>query len=90
MIDCVTHGRVPASFVCSHILVSLSSLEPTGCIWVRDQDGCINAYCDACGDKLEEEGSEWNDAAEEFAKIRLICEGCFEKAARINGIEDIH
>lgn len=89
-IDCATHGASLPTYVCTHLLVSMSSLEPTGLTWLRDEDECVNAYCDECAKKLADEGGEWNDAAVAFANIRLVCATCFEKVGQINGIKDLN
>jgi hypothetical protein len=63
---------------------------PRGVIWLRDDEGCVNAYCDACDVRLERAGGEWNDEVEAEAGIRLICEGCFRRVLFINKKTDLN
>ena len=85
-IACDTHGNQRTAFVCHHILQSIQDRQPRGFIWGRDEEGCVNAYCDECEGYLESHGGEWNEITEAFADIKLVCEGCAIEAAQLNGI----
>lgn len=80
-IICGTHGKQEETFVCRHIIETISDGEARGFYWNRTEEG-FEAICGACNDLSEKE----------FAKvvedlIRPLCFGCFQDAAAINGIE---
>ncbi|WP_417492222.1 hypothetical protein [Maricaulis sp.] len=88
-VDCCTHGKVRAAFVCTHTLKSLEDAEARGFIWTRDESGCLNAYCSLCDEKLQAVGGDWNDEAEAFAGVTMVCEGCASKVAGLNGVKEL-
>lgn len=83
-VECCSHGSRNAAYACIHTVESLQDSIPRGLIYVVDDDGCFNGYCDQCDAVLEKYGGEWNDESESFAQAKLICEGCFERAIKIN------
>lgn len=84
MIECREHGQSRRAYVCAHVSHTLSDGIPRGVIWSRDEDGCVNAYCDACDARLEAAGGEWIDEVVTAADIKLICEPCFRRTLSIN------
>jgi hypothetical protein len=80
LIRCEEHGEQRATFACVHILESLRDGEPRGFLWSFD-DGDHQAVCDACRAIPD---AEWEATAGNT--IRLICFGCFKRAAAINGV----
>ena len=78
-IQCDVHGPSEATFVCEHICASMTDLQARGFNWSRE-DGEYQATCDVCRSTTEE---EW--AAVSGKVIRMICFGCFQEAAAING-----
>jgi hypothetical protein len=86
---CETHGDRLEAFVCSHIVQSLRDGSAQGFNWTRDENGCVNAWCDLCDRELDKAGGAWNDATEAFARIALVCEGCALRAAELNGLKDL-
>ena len=85
-IHCDTHGKRRTAFVCHHLFISIQDKQPRGFFWSRDEDGCINAYCNECDHYLETHGGEWNETTEAFADIKLVCESCASVAAKLNDI----
>ena len=85
-VECEAHGEKRAAYGCAHLLETLHDRQPRGFIWSRDEDGHINAYCEACSDELDRQGGDWNEAAEAFADIKLLCEACAVEAGNINGV----
>lgn len=89
MVDCCDHGRVLASFVCTHTLESLADGEARGFLWTRDGDGCVNAWCEKCEAFKADNGGNWNEITEKFADISLVCEACASRVASMNGIKEL-
>ncbi len=87
-IDCEDHGKQKAAYVCQHIVMTLDDGQARGFVWTRDEDGAINAYCDACDAALEKNGGEWTPELEAASDMGMLCEMCTAQAARING-EDV-
>ena len=83
-VECTEHGKSKPAYVCKHLIQTLQDRIPRGVIWLRDDDGCVNSYCDACNERLRRAGGEWNDELEAEAAINLICEGCFRRVLSIN------
>ena len=82
LVECSTHGSSVPAFVCVHILETLSDLEPRGFEWSVDEDGEYQASCAHCRSLSEE---EWDEQASKV--IRLLCFGCFVRAAELNGVQ---
>ena len=87
LVECAAHGDCRPAYVCSHVLASLQDDQARGFFWSRDDDGCINAWCQNCDDVLERVGGSWNDEAEAHAQIKLVCEACALRVAELNGVE---
>jgi hypothetical protein len=87
-VQCVEHGLSTTSFVCKHVFASLSDSVPRGFIYSSLEPADEpNAYCADCDTMLQAGGGEWNDELEARAEIKLVCYGCFLKAARLNGAQ---
>jgi len=80
-IHCDVHGDSACSFVCAHILQTLEDGEPRGFNWSQDEDGEFQATCDACRSLSDD---EWEVEAPRV--IKLICLGCYRRAADVNGV----
>ncbi|WP_084418641.1 hypothetical protein [Henriciella litoralis] len=81
-VDCSSHGESEATFVCVHLVESISLKAAVGFNWLQDEEGNFQAFCDAC----------WNSEDEEWAAIsdevcRILCLGCLKDAAKINGVK---
>lgn len=79
LIECETHGKMRTAFICQH----LNNHSKTGFEEAFDSykgmeldDDEFQAWCDKCEiQRLKTDG--WNDHSMEFAKIKLVCEGCY-------------
>lgn len=80
-IKCGTHGEQEQTFVCRHISDSLGKGEPVGFLWNR-AGGVFQAICASCNEMTEEEF-----IAAEPENITLLCFGCFQDAAALNGVD---
>ena len=87
--ECKTHGAQRAAYVCQHLNAPVEETMGRGFTAVRDEQGCINAWCDTCEAYLVANGDEWNDKTEAFASIRLLCESCAMERANANGIPEV-
>lgn len=79
-VECSRHGTREATFVCQH----LSSIDDVvgfhaGFDEEHPDEPWPNAWCDACERVRAEEG-DWNDRSEAFARIQLMCDGCYQAA----------
>ena len=83
-VHCHQHGPTKPAYACCHSIVSLRDGSKRGLIFVRDEDGQYNGWCDECDKFLMSHGEEWNDETEGFAKIGLLCEVCFERLIEMN------
>jgi hypothetical protein len=83
-VECGEHGKSRPAFVCKHLVQTLRDQIPRGVIWLRDDDGNVNSYCDECNMRLERAGGDWNDELEAEAGVKLICEGWFRRVLSIN------
>ena len=84
-VECDQHGLQPATFVCQHIVRSLQDGQPRG-FWSSEQhpaDPRPDSWCDACEEMVNRVG-EWNDEAEAFAGVTLLCGACYDRAKALN------
>ena len=89
MAQCATHGQARLALVCQHLVATFEDGVPRGAFWCRDEDGCINAYCRECSERLDAAGGEWVDEVVEHLDLKIICEGCFRRIASANGFSEI-
>ena len=86
-VECGVHGTSAATFLCRH----LNDGEGQGFNVGYDPEHPDNLYpdawCDQCDAVLEQEG-EWNDRAEAFAGIRLVCAECYCHIRELNWLQD--
>lgn len=80
-LTCGTHGKQPATYVCTHIIDSLKTGEPVG-FWWSVEDGDYTAICGECNEMSE---AEWEQEAPKL--IQILCKGCFMDAANMNDID---
>ena len=80
LVKCETHGKMRSAFICQH----LNNNNKTGFEEAfdsykgmeLDDDDEFQAWCDECEiQRLKTDG--WNDESMKFAKIQLVCEGCY-------------
>jgi hypothetical protein len=84
LVSCSTHGDQQPAYVCCHLAATLSDNRARGVVSSIDEDGAVNAYCDACADLLDASGGEWTEDLEKKAEIKLVCRGCFDQILVIN------
>lgn len=77
-IECSSHGVCEATYVCRHIWGSGDNVPSVGFNYSSlSNDAYPNAWCDACDDFLMANGGDWNDITEAFARVSLLCSGCY-------------
>lgn len=73
-VECATHGKRDATFVCCHLVGG----EKLGFNSAYDPDNSNvlqpDAWCDEC-ERMVEEESEWNEKSEAFADIKILGSG---------------
>ena len=83
LVECPDHGEQAPAFVCRH----LNLLEPVGFVEGYDpahpEQALFQAWCSECDGVLEREG-DWNERAEAFAGIRLVCRVCYGRMKSLN------
>jgi len=78
--ECRIHGTSYATFVCQH----LPKGQGLGFYCADDPDDPHpDAWCAEC-EKMRSSEGEWNDTSETFAKITLLCAGCYEVVKQRN------
>lgn len=75
-VECGTHGKRTATFVCKHIVEGEGKGFHLGYDPDNPNDLYPDAWCDECDELLEREG-EWNEVTEKFADIKLLCSSCY-------------
>ena len=86
-IECSIHGPQESTFVCQHLVRSLTTRERVGFFSAGSPRG--DAWCSACEDVRLREGGEtgdWNERSEAFAGIKLLCGSCYDEAKRLHGL----
>lgn len=86
-VECSVHGKSSAAFVCHHLTEGTklgfnAAFDPDS-----PDDLYPDAWCNECGRILEQE-SEWNDTAEAFADIKLVCAQCYCEIREKNWVQD--
>lgn len=85
-VECYTHGKQQATYVCQHILQTLKDGKPRG-FWSAEPesgDERPDSWCTACEEKVNSFGGEWNDESEAFAGVTLLCGACYDRAKELN------
>ena len=81
-VACPDHGQSYATFVCQHLVKG----KGLGYFCADDKsDPCPDAWCGAC-DRMREKERGWNDRSEAFAKVTMICAGCYQTVKARNRI----
>jgi hypothetical protein len=82
------NGTERIAFICKHINKTTKTgfIEPRNFMpWDElEEDEDLQAYCFECEKVLEQEGGEWNEKAEAFADVRIVCESCYFEMKEIN------
>jgi hypothetical protein len=79
-VSCRLHGESHATFVCQHLVRGFG--KGFYCALGPD-DERPDAWCGDCEKVFQQEG-EWNDRSEGFAKIKLLCAGCYDVVKKRN------
>ena len=83
-ITCSVHGLQEETFVCQHIVESLSTGIPVGFNWPPDQDKPRpDAWCAACERARIEAGGDWTPEVEKKLGVKLLCGACYDYAKSI-------
>jgi hypothetical protein len=77
IIDCARHGKSYPTFVCHHLAAGANR----GFYCAEDEgDPKPDAWCLKCNELLMANGGEWNEEAESYAQITLLCAHCYDTA----------
>lgn len=86
-VKCGQHEYNRRAFVCQHLntktKVGFEEAFETYQYMALDDDDDLQAWCAACEQIRLKEG-EWNDAAMEFAQIKVVCEDCYFEMKKFN------
>ncbi len=86
-VECSEHGPQEQTFVCRHLVRSLTTREAIGFFFAGEPRG--DAWCSACEEVRIREGGEagdWNERSEAFAEIQLLCGACYDQIRRLHGV----
>lgn len=84
-VECDKHGKQQATFVCQHIVQTLTDGKARGFWWASGQENRRpDAWCSECEANVQEAKGEWNDENEAFASVKLLCGACYDRAKEIN------
>lgn len=84
-VECSTHGKQQATYVCQHIVQTLHDEKARGFWWAEDLGNPRpDAWCSACEETVQESNGEWTDESEAFAGVKLLCGACYDRAREIN------
>ena len=85
--ECAVHGIRKPAFVCQHLSKftkigfyesELGTDDPN-----YDPEFESQGWCQQC-ENIRAAQHGWNDISEDFAKPKLICEGCFQEIKNAN------
>ena len=84
-IHCCDHGEQDETFVCQHIVQSLTEGTPKGFWWAAESDQHRpDAWCTLCEELVLKAGGEWTESVLSFAQVRLLCAKCYDDAKDMN------
>lgn len=88
-VECAEHGSGARAIVCQHLPAGRGVGFNQVC--APDEPDCVfpDAWCDACEAVLDREG-EWNDRAQAFANLRVLCSDCYMRARSQNWPSETH
>ena len=84
-IECAEHGKQQATYVCQHVVQSITDGVPRGFWWSTESpdNPRPDAWCSECEERVNEAG-EWNEETEALAGVKLLCGACYDKAKALN------
>lgn len=80
-IQCNIHGESHVTYVCQHLVNGHSG----GFYFGNTSDPRPDAWCYECDCRLLKDG-EWNDENEAFAKVTVLCAGCYDNVRARNSV----
>ncbi len=81
LVECFKHGMQEQTFVCVHIVESLSQDASPGFVCYPGPDDAFpDAWCNVCESRLNANGGEWTRELEQRADISLLCASCYVSA----------
>ncbi len=85
-VECCTHGKQQATYVCQHIVQTLKDGKSRGFWSAEPEQGNErpDSWCTACEEMVNSLGGEWNDESEAFAGVTLLCGACYDRAKELN------
>ncbi len=86
-VECDTHGKSPATFICNHLTTGEGLGFNLGFDPDCPDDLYPDAWCNECESVLDAEG-EWNEKSEKFSDIKILCSACYEEIRAKNWIQD--
>ena len=86
-VECAEHGTREATYVCQHLAFGTRC----GFHWGVDEEYpdelWPDAWCDAC-EQARQADNGWSERSEALAAVRLVCDGCYERARERNWKQD--
>ena len=86
-VECGTHGKSDATFVCQHLHNGSNLGFNIGYDEENPYELYPDAWCDECDEVLNSE-REWNDKSEKFSGIKLLCSSCYLDVREKNWNQD--
>jgi hypothetical protein len=75
-IQCSEHGEMNAAYICEHL--AADPKQQWFCAYPSEDNPWPDAWCGQCDAEFRKEG-EWNERNEGTAKIKIVCNGCYEE-----------
>ena len=84
-VECSVHGKQQTTYVCQHLVQSLRDDIPRGFWWATESpdNPRPDAWCSECEEHVNDAG-EWNDEAEDYAGIKILCGSCYDNVKELN------
>ena len=80
-LECGTHGEREARFVCDHLFNNQNADRPVSMVYFEPAHEASEPtpaiWCEACEVVVQAHG-EINQAVEDFAQFRMVCDFCFQ------------
>ena len=86
-VECREHGRRDATFVCQHLAAGRHLGFHTGHDEEHPDQLWPDAWCDAC-ERMRVSENGWTDDSEAFARVQMVCDGCYQDARERNWDQD--
>jgi hypothetical protein len=84
-VECNEHGMQDETFVCQHIVQGLREGVAYGFWWADDPaTRRPDAWCTACNEMVAASDGEWTPEAAAFARVKLLCGACYDRAKGMN------